>query len=90
MKRVKEAQCGLSSEARQIDEANKDLDSVVAEKTQHLKAKMAKLKTLMDKLEKRQSSEVARDGSDERKRKQEIRSCAGMVTNAQFFLFVFR
>jgi len=80
LKRVKEAQCGLSSEARQIDEANKDLDSVVAEKTQHLKAKMAKLKTLMDKLEKRQSSEVARDGSDERKRKQEIRSCADVVT----------
>jgi len=80
LKRVKEAQCGLSSEARQIDEANKDLDSVVAEKTQHLKAKMAKLKTLMDKLEKRQSSEEARDGSDERKRKQEIRSCADVVT----------
>jgi len=80
LKRVKDAQCGLSSKARQIDEANKDLDSVVAEKTQHLKAKMAKLKTLMDKLEKRQSEEEAQDGSDERKRKQEIRSCADVVT----------
>lgn len=80
LKRVREAQCGLSSEARQIDEANKDLDSVVAEKTQHLKAKMAKLKTLMDKLEKSQSPEEARDGSEDRKRKQEVRSCAAVVT----------
>ena len=83
LKRVRDAQSGLSSQARQIDEANKDLDSVVAEKTQHLKVKMSKLKTLMDKLEKSHSSEEeASDESNDRKRKQEIRSCAGMVTNA--------
>jgi len=81
LKRVRDAQSGLSSQARQIDEDNKDLDSVVAEKTQHLKVKMSKLKTLMDKLEKSHSSEEeASDESNDRKRKQEIRSCAAVVT----------
>ena len=85
LKRVRDAQSGLSSQARQIDEANKDLDSVVAEKTQHLKVKMSKLKTLMDKLEKSHSSEEeASDESNDRKRKQEIRSCAGMVTSVLY------
>lgn len=81
IKRVKEAQTSLAQKAKVLDEANKDIDTVVAKKTADLQQKVAKLRVLVAQLEAAVDGvEVGvsegSDSTEERKRKlAEVSAC---------------
>jgi len=82
LKRVKEAQVSLAQEAKVLDEANRDIDTAVTEKTAELQKKVVKLRSLMAQLEAAlETGGATEDASNEdRKRKlAEVHACSLVI-----------
>ena len=85
LKRVKEAQVSLAQEAKVLDEANRDIDTAVTEKTAELQKKVVKLRSLMAQLEAALEAEgatAAEQGAsnEDRKRKlAEVHACSLVI-----------
>jgi len=89
LRRVREVQIGLGKEATFLEEASRDLDTVVDEKTKELESKMVRLRALINRLEcsSGQTSEKEEEGEEgsclekeERRRKlAEVQYCSDII-----------